>query len=157
MSLAVGTRAPSFDLPGVDGRTGEEGRWRLDQFAGAPLVVVFYPADDTPVCTAQLRAYTEGFGELAEIGAAVVAISPQDPESHRRFAESNGGFAFPLLSDIGKQVGREWGILGLKDLYRRSTFVLDGDGVVRYAHRYVGPGLAFKPLAELVAAALAAS
>ena len=157
MSLTVGSPAPDFELDGVDGRTGETGTWRRSGFLGAPLVVVFYPADHTPVCTAQLRSYTEGIGDLAGVGASIVAISPQDPVSHRAFAEESGGFAFPLLSDPDKSVGAAWGILGLMDLYRRSTFVLDADGVVRYAHRYVGPGLAFKPLAELVEAALAAS
>ncbi len=152
--VRIGDPAPDFDLAGIDGRTGEEGRWRRTDFLGAPLVVAFYPADDTPVCTAQLREYTEGVGSLDRIGAQIVAISPQGVESHRNFAAANGGFAFPLLCDTDKAVGRAWGILGFRDLYRRSTFVVDADGLVRYAHRYVGPAMGFKPLDELVSAAL---
>jgi peroxiredoxin Q/BCP len=152
--VRVGDPAPDFDLVGIDGRTGLEGRWRRSDLLGAPLVVAFYPADDTPVCTAQLRSYTEGVGALDRLGASVLAISPQDVESHRAFAAANDGFAFPLLCDPDKAVGRAWGILGLRDLYRRSTFVVDAEGIVRYSHRSIGPGRSFKPLDELVAAVL---
>lgn len=152
MALAVGDLAPEFSLDGVDGATGERGRWSRSDFLGAPLVVVFYPGDNTAVCTAQLLEYTQGIGQLDELGAKVVAISPQSVDSHAEFAAAQDGFAFPLLADPGKAVGREWGILGLLDLYRRSTFVLDAEGRVTWAHRYFGMGLAFKPLETLVAA-----
>lgn len=148
--LRVGDRAPWFDLPGVDGATGEEGRWTLDDFAGAPLIVAFYPADNTPVCTEQLLSYTQNVGLLDRGGMRLVAISPQDPESHRRFAAAQGGFAFPLLSDADKATGRDFGILGLLGLYRRSTFVIDADGVVVKAHRSIGPGMSFQRLDDLV-------
>jgi len=148
--LRVGDRAPAFDLPGVDGATGESGRWTSDDFAGAPLIVAFYPADNTPVCTEQLMSYTENIGLLDRTGIRLVAISPQDPSSHAEFARAHGGFAFPLLSDVDKSVGRAFGILGLLDLYRRSTFVLDPDRVVLSAHRAIGPGNGFRPLADLV-------
>ena len=74
---------------------------------------------------------------------------PQDVASHRDFAAAHGGFAFPLLSDTDKAVGRSYGIVGLLDLYRRSTFIIDADGVVAHAHRYLGPGLGYKPLAQI--------
>ena len=156
MALAVGDAAPDFRLEGIDGATGRVGTWTRSEFLGAPLVVVFYPGDNSAVCTAQLAEYTRGIGDVAAVGADVVAISPQSVESHQRFAAVNGGFAFPLLCDEGKAVARSWGNLGLLDLYRRSTFVLDGDGIVRYSHRYIGPGMAYKPLADIVAAVLAA-
>ena len=157
MSLKVGDPAPDFELDGFDPRNGETRTFRLAEFAGAPLIVVFYPADNTPVCTEQLRSYTAGLSEFDQIGAAMVAISPQDIDSHRGFSEAQGGFAFPMLSDPDKAVGRAYGILGLQDLYRRSTFVVGPDGVVTYAHRFVGPGLSFKPIDELVAAVKGAS
>jgi peroxiredoxin Q/BCP len=152
MSLKVGDPAPDFALEGYDPRTSETRTFTRSEFAGSPLVVVFYPADNTPVCTEQLRTYTAGLSEFDQIGAAVVAISPQDIDSHRGFSEAQGGFAFPMLSDPDKAVGRAYGILGLQDLYRRSTFVVDADGCIAYAHRFVGPGLSFKPVDELVAA-----
>ncbi len=152
MGLSVGDVAPDFTLDGIDGTTGRGGVFSLASYRGAPLVVVFYPGDNSAVCTAQLVDYTRGIQGLRDLGVAVLAISPQDLDSHRSFAAANGGFAFPLLSDPGKAVGRAWGNLGLLDLYRRSTVVLDADGVVRYAHRHLGPGLSFKPIADVVAA-----
>ncbi|NLA35338.1 MAG: redoxin domain-containing protein [Actinobacteria bacterium] len=150
VSLRVGDPAPSFTLSGVDGRTGELGEWSLSDFAGAPLIIAFYPADDTPVCTEQLKSYTAHIGLLAERGAALVAVSPQDPDSHRAFAETHGGFAFPLLSDLDLSVGRAYGILGLLDLYRRSVFLIDGDGVIVGLHRAIGPGLSYQPLETIL-------
>jgi peroxiredoxin Q/BCP len=112
-------------------------------------VLAFYPADSSPVCTRQLVSYTAGIAELAALDAVLLAISPQDVASHRDFAAAHGGFAFPLLSDTDKAVGRSYGIVGLLDLYRRSTFIIDADGVVAHAHRYLGPGLGYKPLAQI--------
>lgn len=149
-SLRVGDPAPAFSLAGIDGETGETGEWSLADFAGAPLVIAFYPADDSPVCTEQLRSYTSHIGLLAEAGAALVAISPQGIESHRMFAAAQGGFGFPLLSDLDKAVGESFGILGLLDLYRRSIFVIDADGIVAAVHRSIGPGLTFVPLDDIV-------
>ena len=146
--VAVGEEAPEFDLPGVDGATGEPGRWRLSEQRGRPVVVLFYPGDSSPVCRRQLGEYTEGIAGFAELDAQVLAVSHQSPESHRRFAERSGGFAFPLLSDDDRSVGREWGVLGLLDLYRRCVFVLDDRGIVRYSHRSIGPGLLYRPATE---------
>lgn len=149
--LRVGDRAPVFDLDGIDGATGERRRFRSADFAGAPLIVAFYPADNTPVCTEQLVSYTANIGTLDRDGAQLVAISPQDTDSHAAFAAAHGGFAFPLLSDIDKSVGAAFGILGLLGLYRRSTFVIDANGVVVGTHRAIGPGMSFRPLDDLVA------
>lgn len=147
--MRIGDPAPDFTLPGVDGATGVEGSYRLADLRGDWVVLAFYPADDSPVCTAQLRSYTEGIAELDGLGARVLAISPQSPASHRRFAAAHGGFAFPLLSDEDKSVGGAYGILGLLGLYRRSTFVVDPAGAVVYQHRLLGPGLGYKAVGEL--------
>ncbi len=149
--LAVGAAAPDFDLPGVDGRTGDFRRWSLHGFEGQPVVLLFYPADGSPVCMRQLAAYTEGIGAFDTLEAQVLAISAQSPESHLAFAERNGGFGFPMLSDTDKSVARAYGVLGMLDLYRRCTFVVGADGRVAYSHRYVGPGLGYRPVEELVA------
>lgn len=152
MSVSVGDEAPDFELQGIDGSTGEELTWRLSHYRGQVVVLVFYPADNSPVCTAQLEAYTEEIGAFEELDAVVLALSPQSPQSHREFAAARGGFAFPLLSDEGKGVARAYGNLGLLDLYRRSTFVVDPRGRVAWAHRYVGPGMGYRSVDELVAA-----
>ncbi|MBV6507038.1 MAG: Peroxiredoxin [Acidimicrobiales bacterium] len=123
----------------------------LDDYRGQPVVLVFYPADDSPVCTRQLGTYTEDIGAFREVNAQILAISPQSTDSHRSFSEKRGGFAFPLLSDEGKAVGAAYGILGLLGLYRRSAFVIDAEGTITYAHRSIG-GLSFRPTGELVAA-----
>jgi peroxiredoxin Q/BCP len=157
MTARIGEPAPDFELPGVDGETGDPATYRLADGLGRPQVLAFYPADDTPVCTEQLKSYTKGVGELGGIDARILAISPQSVESHRAFAAAHGGFAFPLLSDEDKAVGDAYGILGLLDLYRRSVFVIDAGGVVRYVHRAVGPGATFVPLDAIVGALDAAA
>ena len=145
-SLGVGDPAPDFTLPGTGGET-----YTLSAFRGRPVVVVFYPGDNTPVCTRQLNAYTEGIGAFGRVNAQVLAISPQDVDSHEGFSEAQGGFAFPLLADVDKEVGRAYGILGPLGFYRRSAFVVDAEGVIRYAHRAVS-GLTYRSTDELVEA-----
>ena len=114
----------------------------MAEFRGEPVVLVFYPGDDTPVCTRQLIAYTKDISALDAVGAAMLAISPQDIASHDRFAEGHGGFAFPLLADEDKTVGQAYRILGPLGFYRRSVFVIDREGLIRYAHRSL-TGLSF--------------
>lgn len=150
--VAMGDPAPAFELPGVDGVTGEFRSWSLEEFRGRPVVMVFYPGDNSPVCRRQLAEYTEGISEFERLDAQVLALSPQPPRSHAAFAERSGGFGFPLLCDTRKDVARDYGVLGLLDLYRRSTFVVGPDGDLRYLHRYVGPGFGYRPVGELVAA-----
>jgi peroxiredoxin len=115
------------------------------------VVLVFYPGDDTAVCTLQLNTYTTDIGRFDEVGAQVLAINPQSLDSHERFACHQGGFAFPLLSDEDQEVGRLYDVPGPLGFYRRSVFVVDGVGVVRYAHRS-RTGLVFRSTDELVAA-----
>lgn len=148
--LRIGDLAPDFTLPGADGRTGEAVEVSLSGLRGRPVVIAFYPADGTPVCTAQLTEYTRDIGSFQALDAAVLAISPQSPDSHREFAEANDGFGFPLLSDEDLAVGRSYGVVGLLDLYRRSTFVIDADGIVRYAHRYLSAGAGYRTTPDLV-------
>lgn len=144
MTISVGEKAPDFTLPGTGGK-----QYSLSDYRGHVVVVVFYPGDNTPVCTKQLNAYTNDIAEFTEVGAQILAISPQNVESHEGFSAKHGGFAFPLLADTDKKVGEAYGILGPLGFYRRSVFVVDADGFVRYAHRAVA-GLTFRPTDELV-------
>lgn len=154
MTIAVGERAPGFSLQGVvlSGPGSEPTRreYRLDELRGQPVVLVFYPADHSPVCTVQLQTYSHDIGEFAGAGAQVLAISPQSVDEHEGFAAAHG-LAFPLLADEHKEVGKAYGILGPLGFYRRSLFVVDGEGIVRYAHRATA-GLTFRPVDEIIEA-----
>lgn len=143
MSVGVGDPAPDFVLDGTGGRS-----YSLAEMRGRPVVVVFYPGDDSPVCTRQLTSYSADLAQFEELDAQVVGISPQSVDSHERFAAAHG-FGFPLLADTDKRVAGLYGTLGPLGFPRRSVFVVDADGVVRYAHRAIA-GLTFRPVDELV-------
>jgi peroxiredoxin Q/BCP len=143
MSVGVGDRAPDFTLPGTGGTT-----YSLSDFLGKPVVLVFYPGDDTPVCTKQLNAYNDGLSEFAEVDAKIIGISAQDVDSHDAFAAKHG-FEFPLLADVDKEVAAEYGTLGPIGFPRRSVFIIDRDGVIQYAHRAIA-GLTYRPVSELL-------
>jgi thioredoxin-dependent peroxiredoxin len=149
MTIAVGDAAPGFTLSGV-GPDGER-EYSLSDFSGKPVVLVFYPADKSPVCTAQLNSYNQHIDEFDDFHAQVLALSPQGVDSHESFAEKEGGFSFPLLADTNKEVGKAYGILGPLGFYRRSIVVIDEAGTVTYVHRSV-TGVTFKPSDEIVRA-----
>lgn len=150
MSISIGDIAPDFMLPATGGRSVS-----LSDFRGQPVVIVFYPGDDTPVCTKQLCSYNNELAQFADVGAQVLAISAQDLESHERFAAKHQ-FTFPLLSDTDKSVAGKYGTLGPLGFPRRSVFVVDAHGVVRYAHKAIA-GLTFRSVDELVSAVKAAT
>ena len=140
-----GDPAPGFRLAGTGGST-----YDLADTRGAPLVLVFYPADGSPVCTKQLRSYSESLGSFDGLGAAVWCLSPQDVGTHELFAAEQG-LRLPLLADIGSRVGRAYDILGPLGFYRRSIFVLDATGTVRFARRSLS-SMTFLPVTRLVEA-----
>jgi peroxiredoxin len=156
MGLDVGSPAPGFSLEGTDNTDAGRRVYTLEEQRGHVVVLVFYPGDSTPVCTRQLNAYTEDITSFEEAGAQVLAISPQSIQSHDDFSCKQGGFGFPLLADTDKAVGNAYGILGPLGFYRRSVFVVDANGIVRYAHRAVA-GLTFRSTKELVEAVRSAS
>ncbi len=143
MSVGVGDRAPDFALPGTGGR-----EYSLGEYRGRPLVLVFYPGDDTPVCTKQLNAYNDGLDQFRELDAQVLGISAQGIDSHDAFSDKHG-FDFPLLADTDKTVASAYGTLGPIGFPRRSVFIIDREGVIRYAHRAIA-GLTYRPVSELV-------
>lgn len=145
MSVGVGDEAPDFELPGTGSRS-----YRLSEYRGQVVVVVFYPGDNTPVCTRQLNSYNDELSQFQDVGAQVLAISTQSVESHDQFADRHG-FGFPLLADTDKEVARAWGVLGPLGFLRRSVFIVDGAGVIRYAHRALA-GVTFRGVDELVSA-----
>lgn len=106
MAIGIGDNAPDFSLPGTGGVD-----YSLSQFRGQPVVIVFYPGDDTPVCTKQLNSYNDELDAFNGVGAQVLAISAQDMSSHEAFAERHG-FKFPLLADTDKKVADLYGTVG---------------------------------------------
>ncbi|MBA3287610.1 MAG: peroxiredoxin [Acidimicrobiia bacterium] len=143
MSISVGDPAPAFTLRGTGDR-----EYSLADYAGRPVVLVFYPGDDTPVCTKQLNSYNDGLERFTELGAQVLGISAQDVASHERFAAKHG-LTFPLLADPDKAVAGTYGTLGPLGFPRRSVFIVDAEGTIRYAHRAIA-GLTYRPVDELV-------
>lgn len=149
MAASVGEAAPEFTLPGTGGR-----EYSLSSYRGQPVVLVFYPGDDSPVCTKQLNSYNNELSAFDNVGAQVLAVSAQDLPSHEDFA-SKYGFKFPLLADTDKAVANLYGTVGPLGFPRRSVFVIDAQGIVRYAHKAIA-GLTFRPVEELIAAVEAA-
>ncbi len=144
MSIGIGDQAPDFTLPGTGGRD-----YSLSEFAGRPVVLVFYPGDDTAVCTKQLNSYNNDLGQFDDLDAQILGISPQGVESKEAFSGKHG-FDFPLLADVDKEVAGLYGTLGPIGFPRRSIFIIDREGVIRYAHKAMA-GLTFRPVEELVA------
>ena len=132
--LEAGSKAPDFELQDADGRT-----WRLAELRGKKVILYFYPADDTPGCTAEACDFRDSHGVLQSSGYVVLGVSPQGAESHRAFSEKHS-LNFPLLIDSDHAVAEAYGAWGEKKSYgrttvgiRRSTFVIDEDGVVEQA------------------------
>jgi thioredoxin-dependent peroxiredoxin len=140
-----GDLAPAFCLDGTGGH-----RYCLHDYEGEPVLLVFYPADHSPVCTQQLRSYSEDLNEFEQLGATVLCLSPQDVASHEEFVAAQG-LRLPLLSDTGKTVGQAYGVVGPLGFYRRSVFVVDRDGIIRFARRSLS-NLTYLPTEQLVEA-----
>jgi len=147
---SVGDPAPDFTLPGTGGQD-----YRLADYRGRPVVLVFYPGDDSPVCTKQLNTYNHDLAQFEGVGAQVLAVNAGSIESHESFSAKHG-FGFPLLTDPDKKVAAAYGTLGPLGFPRRSVFVVDGAGVIRYAHRAIA-GLTYRPTDEIVSAVRSAS
>ncbi|WP_375399899.1 peroxiredoxin [uncultured Amnibacterium sp.] len=137
-TAVVGQPAPNFALPGIRRDADAAGGFVRSDFTltaerGHPVVVVFYPGDESAVCTAQLCSYQAELSQFTDLGAAVLAISKQGIDSHERFARKEG-LSFPLLSDTQGIAVAAYGI-GLAGLgLRRSVFVVDAQGVLRWKH-----------------------
>jgi len=123
--LKIGDRAPDFELTDADGRTVT----LAETLESGPVVIAFYPADFTPVCTAQNCMMRDRTGALEQAGYTVLAISPQSHDSHRRFADRHG-LTQRLLADPDRTAIRAFGVGGPLGITRRATFVVGADGVI---------------------------
>ena len=129
--IKEGQKAPDFVLPSSDGRDVA-----LADLRGRPVVIYFYPKDDTPGCTKEACAFRDDYAQLKK-QAVLLGVSPDSIESHEKFRDKYK-LPFPLLSDPDKRVAKKYGAFGEKVLYGkkivgmiRSTFVIDADGVVK--------------------------
>lgn len=104
---------------------------RLADFRGRWVVLAFYPGDFTPVCTRQFCSYRDAADRLDELDAEVLGVSPQTLDSHERFRAKHG-LTVPLLADPEREVIRAYGVLGPGGMVRRSIFIVDPQGIVRY-------------------------
>jgi peroxiredoxin Q/BCP len=138
MAITEGAPAPEFSLPDQSGATV-----RLSGFRGRTVVLYFYPKDDTPGCTTEACSFRDRSAALSDAGAVVLGVSPDGTASHERFARKYE-LPFPLLADQDHAVAEEYGVWVEKSNYgrkymgiERSTFVIDGDGIVRKVFRKV--------------------
>jgi peroxiredoxin Q/BCP len=126
--IKEGDRAPDFS-----GITADGSRVQLDDYRGKrPLVLFFYPKDNTTVCTKEACSFRDNAGEIAAAGGAVIGVSMDSPASHRKFADGQR-LNFPLLADGDASVCKAYGVARLGGWLppRRVTFVIDRGGVVR--------------------------
>jgi peroxiredoxin Q/BCP len=140
----VGDPAPDFELEGTDGT------FRLSDHRGETVVLLFYPGDNTPVCTKQFCSYRDRADDLDSLDATVIGISSQDVASHREFTDKNG-LNVPLLADVDNAVSKAYGAHRALVGTRRAVVIVDEQGVIRYRHDH-SLGLDFQTVDELRAA-----
>jgi len=137
----VGEPAPDFKLDGTDGE------FRLSDHRGERVVLLFYPGDNTPVCTKQFCSYRDRAEDVDDLDAVVVGISGQDVDSHDEFMDKHG-LNVPLLADVDCEVAKAYGAHAPVIGTRRSVVIVDEDGVVRHRHDH-RLGLDFQTVDEL--------
>jgi thioredoxin-dependent peroxiredoxin len=138
--IEAGKNAPDFTLTADSGE-----KIKLSSLRGQPVILYFYPKDDTPGCTKEACAFRDRKAELSKLGATVLGVSPDDTASHGKFRDK---FAlnFPLLADPEHRVAEKYGAWGEKNSYgkitqgiRRSTFLIDADGLIHKVWPNVKP------------------
>ena len=134
---AVGEPAPAFKLQDQDGK------WHsLADYKGKWVAIYFYPKDDTPGCTTQACSFRDNIFAFNKEGAVILGISVDDVESHKKFAEKHG-LPFTLLADADKAVSKSYGVLktymGVMEMARRDTFIVDPQGRIAKHYESVDP------------------
>lgn len=150
MGAEVGKKAPDFTLKDSAGA-----EWRLRDRRGKVTVLLFYPGDETPVCTRQMCSVRDNWEDYAATGAEVVGISTDTAESHQRFSEHHA-LPLRLLSDTGGAVSRAYSATSwLPNRAARAVFVIDAEGFIRY--RKVQALSLFRPKDDEIIAAIRAA
>jgi thioredoxin-dependent peroxiredoxin len=137
----VGEQAPDFELPGTDGP------FRLSDHLGERVVLLFYPGDNTMVCTKQFCSYRDRAGDFAALNATVVGISSQDLATHEDFIAKHS-LNVPLLADVDKAVAKSYSAYSARLGTKRAVIVIDEDGIVRHRHDHL-LGLDYQSVDEL--------
>jgi thioredoxin-dependent peroxiredoxin len=148
-----GQEAPDFELASDAGE-----RVRLSQFRGKPVVLYFYPKDDTPGCTAQACGIRDSYDDFEQRGAVVLGVSPDEESSHVKFKQKYG-LPFTLLADPEHAVAELYGVWGERKYMgktymgvERSTFLIDDDGHIAKVMRRVKPDTHAERVLEALAA-----
>jgi peroxiredoxin len=132
-SIEIGIEAPDFELPDIDMKTH-----KLSDYRGKKLVLAFFPAAESPVCTLEMCNFRDSLKDLMELGTHVIGISVDGPFANKIFSQ-NRQLNFPLLSDYKREAIRRYGIV-MKDLgslkdynaAKRSIFIIDANGIILY-------------------------
>ena len=133
MSINVGDKAPEFTLV-----SSEKKEVSLADYSGKNVVLLFFPLAFTSVCTAELCTMRDDIGNYSNMDASILAISVDSPFTLEKF-KAEQELNFPLLSDFNKDISRSYGsiyedfVLGMKGVSKRSAFVIDKEGVIRYS------------------------
>lgn len=140
MTLPAGTPAPDFTLPDEN-----DEQHSLSDFRGKPLVLYFYPKDDTKGCTTEACGFRDDYRAYQQAGVEIVGISPDSSKSHMKFKKKYK-LPFTLLADVGHQVADQYGVWGRKkswgreyDGIFRTTYLIDADGKIRKVFEKVRP------------------
>jgi peroxiredoxin Q/BCP len=140
----VGEQAPDFELAGTNGG------FRLSEHRGERVVLLFYPGDNTTVCTKQMCSYRDRAEDFAALNATVVGISGQDVASHEAFTAKHS-LNVPLLADVDHEVAKSYSASGPPLGTKRAVIVIDEDGIVRHRHDHL-LGLGYQTVDDLQAA-----
>lgn len=138
------TKAPAFTLTDAEGKNVS-----LSDFTGKKVLIIFYPGDDTPVCTAQMCDYRNNVQEFTKRGIVVLGISPDSSTSHKSFSERHQ-LPFTLLSDIEKKTAKAYDTLGFLGISQRAYVLVDEEGMVLLAYSDFLPIL-YQPMKDLLA------
>ena len=150
VGVNIGEQAPDFALKDADGQ-----EWRLSEQRGKVVVLLFYPGDETPVCTKQLCSVRDRWEDYQATGAEVVGLSTDSPESHKKFA-AHHELPLRLLADVDGQVSKTYGATSwLPGRSARAVVVVDEQGVIR--HHKVQPLSVFRPKDDDLLAAIHAT
>ncbi len=143
--MLPGTKAPVFSATAVGGDYGDGKTISLSDLRGKPVVLYFYPKDDTPGCTTQACAIRDRYSRLLEVGAQIFGVSVDSPESHRKFIDKHS-LPFPLISDEDHKIVEAYGVWIEKNMAgnkymgtERTTFVIDRNGRIKSVFRRVKP------------------
>ena len=140
MPISSGIAAPEFALPDENGKVRS-----LSEFLGQPLILYFYPKDNTPGCTTEACNFRDDYSQYIEAGVAIVGVSPDTSQSHTKF-KTKYGLPFPLLADTEHKVCELYGVWGTKKNYGReyqgvfrTTFLIDERGKILHVFEKVKP------------------